>query len=116
MNYDPTAPVRTPTLVGCAFAVDREFFFEIGSFDEQMDIWGGENIEMSFRVWQCGGLMEIIRCSRIAHMFRVSTYSFNGDQDKIKYHNIARAAEVWMDQYKIYYYLAAPRKLLWVFV
>lgn len=35
-----TKPFRTPTLIGCAFAMDREFFFEVGSFDLGMDIWG----------------------------------------------------------------------------
>lgn len=49
-KYDPTAPVRTPTHVGCAFAIDREFFYEIGSYDKGMDIWGSENIELAFRV------------------------------------------------------------------
>lgn len=33
-NYDPTAPLRTPTHVGCAFAIDREYFYEIGSYDK----------------------------------------------------------------------------------
>lgn len=47
---DKTAPIRTPTHVGCAFSIDREFFFEIGSYDEQMDIWGSENVELAFRV------------------------------------------------------------------
>lgn len=45
-----TAPYRTPALIGCAIAIDREFFFEIGSFDIGMDIWGGENTELSLRV------------------------------------------------------------------
>lgn len=47
---DRTAPLRTPTHIGCAFSIDREFFFEIGSYDEQMDIWGSENLEMALRV------------------------------------------------------------------
>lgn len=37
-------------MIGCAFSIDREFFFEIGAFDEKMDIWGAENVEISFRV------------------------------------------------------------------
>lgn len=47
---DKTAPIRSPTMVGCAFSMDREFFYEIGSYDEGMDIWGSENMEMSLRV------------------------------------------------------------------
>lgn len=49
-NYDRTAPLRTPTHIGCAFSVDREFFFEIGSFDQNMEIWGSENLEIAIRV------------------------------------------------------------------
>lgn len=49
-KYDRTAPIRTPTHIGCAFAIDREFFFEIGSYDTGMDIWGSENVELAFRV------------------------------------------------------------------
>lgn len=107
-NYDRTAPLRTPTHVGCAFSVDREFFFEIGSYDDKMDIWGGENIELALRVWMCGGSMEIIPCSRVAHLFRVSTYSFNGNQEKIMLRNTLRAVEVWMDEFKELYYSAYP--------
>lgn len=49
-NFDVTAPIRMPTHVGCAFSIDREFFFEIGSYDRAMNIWGSENVELAFRV------------------------------------------------------------------
>lgn len=49
-NHDRTAPLRTPTHIGCAFSIDREFFYEIGAFDHQMDIWGSENLESALRV------------------------------------------------------------------
>ncbi|XP_031627251.1 polypeptide N-acetylgalactosaminyltransferase 13-like [Contarinia nasturtii] len=103
-----TSPLRTPTHVGCAFAIDREFFFEIGSYDEGMDIWGSENVELAWRTWMCGGSMEILPCSRIGHLFRISTYSFDGNEYDIKTRNNNRLIEVWMDEFKDYIYAAYP--------
>lgn len=46
----PNFSSRTPTFAGGLFSISKEYFYHIGSYDEEMEIWGGENIEMSFRV------------------------------------------------------------------
>ena len=41
---DITAPIITPAIAGGLFVVEKEFFNNIGLYDQEMDIWGGENI------------------------------------------------------------------------
>lgn len=92
-------------MAGGLFAIDRSYFYEIGSYDEGMNVWGGENLEMSFRVWQCGGKIKIAPCSHVGHLFRKSSpYSFPGGITKTLYSNLARVALVWMDEWANFYF------------
>ena len=63
-------PFPSPTMIGCAFGIDREYFFKVGSYDQGMLIWGGENVEMSIRIWRCGGSLMVVPCSHVGHIYR----------------------------------------------
>nr|XP_009664851.1 PREDICTED: polypeptide N-acetylgalactosaminyltransferase 5 [Struthio camelus australis] len=97
--------IRCPVMAGGLFSIDKKYFFELGTYDPGLDVWGGENMEISFKVWMCGGEIEIIPCSRVGHIFRNDNpYSFPKDRIRTVERNLARVAEVWLDEYKDLFY------------
>ena len=57
----------------------------------------------------CGGKIYIVTCSRVGHVFRkTSPYSWPGGVARIINHNTQRIVEVWMDEYKEFFYKINP--------
>ncbi|XP_052461277.1 LOW QUALITY PROTEIN: polypeptide N-acetylgalactosaminyltransferase 5-like [Carassius gibelio] len=98
-------PIRCPVMAGGLFSIDKSYFYELGAYDPGLDVWGGENMEISFKIWMCGGEIEIIPCSHVGHIFRGNNpYKFPKNRVNTVERNLARVAEVWLDEYKELFY------------
>ncbi|XP_059154046.1 polypeptide N-acetylgalactosaminyltransferase 10-like [Physella acuta] len=97
---DETTPHPTPSMVGCAFAITRRWWEELGKYDPGLRIWSAEQYEISFKSWMCGGSVVDAPCSRIAHLFRPLPYAQDLYADDVVNKNFLRLASVWMDEYK----------------
>lgn len=101
---DPSEPTRSPTMAGGLFSINKAFFQKLGMYDPDFDIWGGENLELSFKTWMCGGTLEIVPCSHVGHIFRKkSPYKWRNGVNAFR-NNCIRLAEVWIDDYKRFFY------------
>lgn len=109
-GVDAAKPFPNPIMLGCAFAIDRIFFLdELGGYDEEFQIWNGENYELSFKLWLCAdGLFEV-PCSRVTHSFRLFNPSRVAKDDFVG-RNFKRLAEVWLDEYKEVVYKWDPHR------
>ncbi|KAM9817833.1 N-acetylgalactosaminyltransferase 7 isoform 5-T5 [Syngnathus typhle] len=115
MRKTRTEPYRSPAMAGGLFAIERDYFFELGLYDPGLQIWGGENFEISYKIWQCGGKLLFVPCSRVGHIYRLKGWQGNpppahvGSSPTLK--NYVRVVEVWWDEYKDYFYASRPETL-----
>lgn len=76
---------------------------------------GGENLELSFKTWMCGGTLEIVPCSHVGHIFRKrSPYKWRTGVNVLR-RNSVRLAKVWMDEYAEYYFQRIGHDLVGAF-
>ncbi|XP_067670023.1 polypeptide N-acetylgalactosaminyltransferase 5-like [Haliotis asinina] len=100
----PADPIRSPTMPGGLFAIDKEWFTTLGTYDPGLLYWGGENMELSLKVWMCNGTLELLPCSHVGHVFRMrNPVSWDGAGTPVVT-NAMRVAEVWLDEYKYLFY------------
>ncbi|XP_046550439.1 polypeptide N-acetylgalactosaminyltransferase 5-like [Haliotis rubra] len=100
----PADPIRSPTMPGGLFAIDKQWFTTLGTYDPGLLYWGGENMELSFKVWMCNGTLEILPCSHVGHVFRMRNPVRWEGPGKPVVTNSMRVAEVWLDEYKYLFY------------
>lgn len=107
-------PYKSPTHAGGLFAINRKYFLELGAYDSGLLVWGGENFELSFKIWQCGGSILWVPCSRVGHVYRsFMPYNFGKLAQRKKGPlitiNYKRVIETWFDEkYKEFFYTREP--------
>ncbi|KAK8823190.1 hypothetical protein WA538_002338, partial [Blastocystis sp. DL] len=84
----------TPITMGM-FAISKSWWNK-GQMDPKLEVWGGENVEISFRTWLCGGRIVVAKDAYVAHLFRTKpTYSYD---TSLVTKNYIRIAHVWLDE------------------
>uniref|UniRef100_A0A3B3HTF1 Polypeptide N-acetylgalactosaminyltransferase n=1 Tax=Oryzias latipes TaxID=8090 RepID=A0A3B3HTF1_ORYLA len=109
VNYDDFAVVPYPPsahgfdwALWCMYESFRPEWYALGDTSQPGNRFPSEDKIIgcfSLQVWLCGGSIEIIPCSKIAHIERYRKPYLPDLSDMMK-RNALRVAEVWMDDYK----------------
>ncbi|UYV62339.1 GALNT7 [Cordylochernes scorpioides] len=132
-------PYKSPTHAGGLFAINRRYFLELGAYDPGLLVWGGENFELSFKVgsyWLNSSLsclwlpdLAVRRQHRVGPLQSSRPHlpllhalllrQAGREEEGTLGHparcvqNYKRVVEVWMDEYKEYFYTREPMAMLY---
>eukprot|EP00928_Gymnodinium_smaydae_P011669 TRINITY_DN14280_c0_g1_i1.p1 TRINITY_DN14280_c0_g1~~TRINITY_DN14280_c0_g1_i1.p1 ORF type:complete len:433 (+),score=74.55 TRINITY_DN14280_c0_g1_i1:60-1358(+) len=88
-------PYATPGTSGGIFAMRKDWFQRLALFDDGMHEWGGDHMELTMKVWRCGGRIEIVPCSRVGHLYRDPEHRPYDVEVNTVVHNYKRLALLW---------------------
>merc|ERR1712146_883075 len=69
---------------------------------------GGDHMELTMKVWRCGGTIEIVPCSRIGHLFRNAPSRPYDVEVMQVIKNYARLARIWAGDHLETFYKVKP--------
>uniref|UniRef100_H2ZTM3 Protein-UDP acetylgalactosaminyltransferase 7 n=1 Tax=Latimeria chalumnae TaxID=7897 RepID=H2ZTM3_LATCH len=103
---------RSPAMAGGLFAIERDYFFELGLYDPGLQIWGGENFEISYKLKFSAGKILMVLKKKKKSLFQSAPWLAAPRPLKIASSetllNYVRVVEVWWDEYKDYFYASRP--------
>lgn len=88
---------NSPAISSYCIAVNRDWFIELGGFDNGMGIGSGEDLELSIRNWLFGGSVHVVDDSVISCALEIDV------SDNTK-NNLSRIAETWLQKYSQLFY------------
>lgn len=103
-----TEPFESPATSGGIFAMRKDWFEELRLFDEGMLHWGGDHVELSMKVWRCGGRIEIVPCARMGHLFRDPANRPYDVEVMQVVKNYNRLAQIWWSDHLELFYSMKP--------
>ncbi|KAK0043587.1 polypeptide N-acetylgalactosaminyltransferase 2-like isoform X1 [Biomphalaria pfeifferi] len=106
IDSNPVTVFRTPLMSGNVFAMRRDFFLWLGQYETSFLEHSMDDLELSLRIWLCGGLIEIVPCSRVGVVNIRSSDSHASFNNYLR--SAKRVAEVWLDEYKRFFYAVRP--------
>lgn len=92
VNWLPHPGKTTPVPIapGGCLMVRQNIFWQLGGFDEELRVWGHEDVELSLRFWLYGFRVLVNPEIQVAHVFRTS-HPYSVTMDHL-YYNYLRIA------------------------